>query len=286
MNLQFIKYFVALANTLNFTKASEQVFVVQSTFSAGIKKLEEHFGVKLFERDKRNVKLTQEGETFLPKAMELLKLWNDIEIGFQVKENEPILISFVQNILLDAILESINQYKVAYPFSEVNIVEKKDAELLHLLLNEQLDVLFVDYEIEHENIDFQFITIEKLVFAMNKKHPLSNKKSIPLSILKEEPFIERSFCAMYDELTEKLKEINIKPQKVFTAPNNGTVSTLVASGMGISLMPMPTFKTENVVYLPIEDAPITRDIYLAWNKDLVKRKHTVKNFIEACVKNL
>ncbi|MBD0405110.1 LysR family transcriptional regulator [Flammeovirga sp. EKP202] len=286
MNLQFVKYFVALANTLNFTKASEQVFVVQSTFSSGIKKLEEHFGVKLFERDKRNVKLTQEGEAFLPKAMELLKLWNDIEIGFQVKENEPILISFVQNILLDAILESINQYKVAYPFSEVNIVEKKDAELLHLLLNEQLDVLFVDYEIEHENIDFQFITIEKLVFAINEKHPLSNKKSIPLSILKEEPFIERSFCAMYDELTEKLKEINIKPQKVFTAPNNGTVSTLVASGMGISLMPMPTFKTENVVYLPIEDAPITRDIYLAWNKDLVKRKHTVKNFIDACVKNL
>jgi len=267
MNLQFIKYFIALAECENFTRASERVHVVQSTFSSGIKKLEESLDTKLFDRDKRNVNLTKSGEALLPKAKKLLSLWHDIEHDFKGKESKILQLGFVQNVSLEAVIPYANGFKALNPLSEVFITEDKHSVLLKMLENEKLDVFFTeDQKIDASKFDSVVVASEKLYLAVNHKHSLAKKESIPLSALHEEHFIERSHCALYNEVYEELNKAQIKPKKVFSALNNETVAALVSSGIGITLMPKPIFLLPEVKFLKISDFDFIRKIILVHKK--------------------
>jgi len=267
MNLQFIKYFIALAECENFTRASERVHVVQSTFSSGIKKLEESLGTKLFDRDKRNVSLTKSGETLLPRAKQLLSLWYGIEQDFKGKESQVLQLGFVQNVSLEAIISYTNDFKSLNPLSEVYITEDKHSVLLNMLQNEKLDLFFTeDQELDTTIYESMVVASEKLYLAVNNKHPLAKKGTTTLSSLHEEPFIERSHCALYDKVYEELNQAAIKPQKVFSAQNNETVAALVSSGIGITLMPKPIFLLPEVKFIKLSDVEFIRKIILVYKK--------------------
>lgn len=267
MNLQFIKYFVALAESENFTRAAERVHVVQSTFSSGIKKLEENLGTKLFDRDKRNVNLTKSGEALFPRAKQLLSLWYGIEQDFKGKESQILQLGFIQNISLETIMPYTNNFKQLNPLTEVYITEDKHFVLLKMLDDEKLDFFFTE-EQQLDTDKFKCITIasEKLYLAVNHKHSLAKKEVINLSALHEEHFIERSHCALYDEVYEKLNKGAIKPKKVFSAHNNETVAALVSSGIGITLMPKPIFLLPEVKFLNLSDVEFIRKIVLVYKK--------------------
>ncbi|WP_196885433.1 LysR family transcriptional regulator [Aureivirga sp. CE67] len=284
MNLQHIKYFIALANTKNFTKAAEQVFVVQSTFSAGIKKLESHLGVKLFERDKRNVSLTSAGEILLPKAMEIMNNWYSIEKTFEIQSSLELRIGFVQNIDVNVVLPFINEFKKQYINSEVQIFEEKHDVLLNKLDTNEIHAFFTEErKIDLEKYHIYDIADEELFFAVNYKHPFAKKKSIKLSALENQPFIERSHCMLYNDVFSVLKERNIQPKKVFTAHNNETVGALITSDMGVTLMPKPFFEMPEVKFLKIEDAVLARKIILVTKSSGILKE--VKDFLRVINSN-
>lgn len=267
MNLQLIKYFIALANTKNFTRASEQVYVVQSTFSAGIKKLENHLGVKLFERDKRNVSLTKAGEALLPQATELMNQWYTIEESFKIRSHVEVKLGFVQNIDINIVLPIVNQFKQEHPLSELEIFEDKNEVLLKMLDSNSIHAFFTERQ-DFKNSDYQTLEVsnEILFFAVHQNHPLANKDSIQLSALHQEPFIERSHCLLYDDAFVEMKKQNIEPKRVFTAHNNETVGALITSGMGITLMPKPFFEMPKVKFIPIKDVKLSRKIILVFKR--------------------
>ena len=267
MNLQFIKYFVALAESENFTRASERVHVVQSTFSAGIKKLEESLNTKLFDRDKRNVSLTKAGETLLPRAKQLLSLWYGIEQDFKDEEPQVLQLGFVQNISLEAVIPYANDFKSLNPLSEVYITEEKHSLLLSMLQSEKIDLFFTEQqELDVSKFSSIDVSSEKLYLAVNHKHPFAKKDSVPLSSLHKEHFIERSHCALYNEVYEELNKEQIQPKKVFSAHNNETVAALVPSVIGITLMPKPTFLLPEVKFVKISDNEFIRKIILVYKK--------------------
>lgn len=267
MNLQQVKYFIALANTKNFTRASEQTYVVQSTFSAGIKKLEDHLEVKLFERDKRNVSLTSAGEMLLPKAQELMNQWYDIEESFKVRSSLEIKLGFVQNIDISVVLPLVNEFKKQHALSEVRIVEDKHDVLLKKLDTNSIHAFFTEYrDIDTSEYQMCDIASEELFFAVNQNHPLAKKDSLELAALHNEPFIERSHCLLYDDVFDELDKQEIAPNKVFTAHNNETVGALITSGMGITLMPKPFFEMPQVKFIPIKDAKLSRKIVLIFKR--------------------
>ena len=267
MNLQFIKYFVALAENENFTRASERVHVVQSTFSAGIKKLEESLDTKLFDRDKRNVSLTKSGEILLPKAKQLLSLWYTIEQDFKGEEPQVLQLGFVQNISLEAVIPYANDFKLLNPLSEVYITEEKHTLLLEMLQSEKIDLFFTEQQkLDTNKFNSIQVSSEKLYLAVNHKHVLAKRDSVPLRALHEEHFIERSHCALYNEVYEEFNKEQIQPKKVFSAHNNETVAALVSSGIGITLMPKPTFLLPEVKFVKISDTEFIRKIILVYKK--------------------
>ncbi|MEO1655691.1 MAG: LysR family transcriptional regulator, partial [Bacteroidota bacterium] len=139
MNLQFIKYFLTLADTHNFSQAADKMNVVQSTFSAGIKKLEEQLDSKLFHRDNRNVRLTPEGEQLLGLAQDLMSSWNKIELTFNHSESKVLVVGLLKNVLIDAVLPHFNKFKVKYPGFNLQIVDGSVEELKKSLQNRELD---------------------------------------------------------------------------------------------------------------------------------------------------
>ena len=278
MNLQFIKYFIVLAETKNFTKAAEKMYVVQSTFSSGIKKLEEHLDCQLFYRDKRNVNLTPEGSALLPKAKKLLSQWNVIESEFTNTDQKILHVGILNNIFFDAIIPNFKSFQELYSQYQVQITEENKDSLLEMLQKEKLDGVYIENEPIDENIfENKMVYEEKLDVALPLNHPLALKNQLNLKALNGLPFIERCNCSLFNEVEEAFTENDIKTIPVFKANNDDTVTSLISSGIGISLLAKPSKPVEGIKFIPLNDADFKRQIIFVWKKDRISK--ALQNFL-------
>ncbi len=278
MNLQFIKYFIVLAETKNFTKAAEKMYVVQSTFSSGIKKLEEYLGCQLFYRDKRNVNLTPEGFALLPKAKKLLSQWNVIESEFTITDQKILHVGILNNIFFDAIIPNFKSFQELYSQYQVQITEENKDSLLAMLQKEKLDGIYIENEPIDENIfENKMVYEEKLDVALPLNHPLALKNQLNLKSLNGLPFIERCNCPLFNEVEEAFTENDIKTIPVFKANNDDTVTSLISSGIGISLLAKPSKPVEGIKFIPLNDADFKRQIIFVWKKDRISK--ALQNFL-------
>ncbi|MGB0523899.1 MAG: LysR family transcriptional regulator [Flammeovirgaceae bacterium] len=268
MNLQFIKYFVVLSETGNFTQAAQKVHVVQSSFSTGIKKLEQQLNCKLFYRDNRQVILTDEGQQLLPKAKQLLAIWNDMEGTFSAERNVPLKLGIVSEIDFNAIAPLMKTYHELYPKCQIQIIEKEEAELHQLLKNKSIDGFFLKYiPFDHTLFNHRLVRKDKLVFAVPPNHPFALKDKVTLQEVDGEDFIERTNCSLYKEVEASFHQGKIAPHVVFQAKGDDMAKALVASGIAISLVPHIEKVYQNIKFVPIADQHFYRKIFLIWNKE-------------------
>jgi len=187
MELRQLKYFVKTAQTLNFSEASRQLFITQSTLSQQIRQLEDELGVELFQRDSHSVSLTESGEHLLPNAIATLQdaescvsKINDLRKVISGELNIGITYSFAP-VLSDTVKEFMKQY----PGVKLNITCRNMEILLEKLRRRELDFVLcfkpttVDPEIEsHRLFDDQLCAI------MKKDHPLAGYKTIKIEDLR------------------------------------------------------------------------------------------------------
>lgn len=272
MNLQFIKYFVVLSEVGNFTQAAEKAHVVQSTFSTGIKKLEQQLNCKLFYRDNRQVLLTDEGKQLLPKAKQMLGIWNDMESVFSAEYCMPLKLGVVSEIDFNAVVPMMKSYHELHPKVETQIIENSEATLHQMLKNESIDGYFVKYiPFDHQDFDYRLIRKDQLVLAVPQSHPFANKNKLSLQAIDGQDLVERTNCSLYGQVEQKLQERNIRPNVVFRAKGDDMAKALVASGIGISLVPHIEMQYPNIHYIPIADEQFTRKIFLVWKKGRVSK---------------
>ena len=272
MNLQFVKYFAALAEVGNFTQAAEKVHVVQSTFSTGIKKLEQQLNCKLFYRDNRQVLLTDEGKQLLPKAKQLLKTWYEMESIFSEEYCKPLKLGVVSEIDFNAIVPMMKSFHELYPYIETQIIENSEVELHQMLKSETIDGYFQKYiPFDHNDFKYRLVRQDKLVLAVPNNHPFATKNKLPLQAIDQQNLIERTNCSLYNEVESCLKTKNIHPNIVFRAKGDDMAKALVASGIGISLVPNIEMAYPNIQYVPIADEQFDRKIFLIWKKGSVSK---------------
>lgn len=278
MNLQFIKYFVMLSETNNFTQAAEKAHVVQSSFSTGIKKLEQQLNCKLFYRDNRQVMLTDEGRQLLPKAKQLLAVWHEMEGTFSAERKTPLKLGIVSEIDFNAIVPLMKSYHELYPSNQIQVIEKEEAVLHQLLKNKSIDGFFLKYiPSQFTTVEHRLIRKDKLVFAVPTQHPFAQKDKINMQELDGQDFIERTNCSLYKEVEGCLEAGNISPHVVFQAKGDDMAKALVASGIGISLVPQIEKGYQNIKFVPIADQQFNREIFLIWNKGASPK--SLQNFL-------
>lgn len=261
-----LRYFVAVAEELSFTRAAQRLHLSQPPLSQQIQALEQELGVKLLDRDKRNVALTAPGRLFLERARQILAMADDARAqvaeaaaGFsgQLKLAYTVSVSFHP-----ALPQTLLRLGQNAPNVRVWLSEMYTEQQFAALRAGQIDVGFVRDVPTHEDdahaINLNVIDREPLLLAMPENHRLAGRQSVELGEVAGEPFViqPRELAAtLYDRLVRLASKAGFHPViRQHAQQINGLVA-LVSAGIGLSLVPasMQAVKLPGVSYVPLAD---------------------------------
>lgn len=271
MELRHIRYFLALAEELNFSRAAERLHITQPPLSRQIQELEEEIGAKLFYRTKRNVELTNAGKVFLNKAYQILDQVEQACVSTRLsstgKEGE-FRIGFTGAV--QDLIPTIQEYRKRYPLVGIILEHMSTFKQIEALNENRIDIGLISSPVNNSKI--QVIPIKKMnfVLALPEQHPLNSKKSIYLSDMANETFImtPKSVGALYYEtFMSVFQKAGFTPNITIQAHDLQTVLALVAAGMGVTLTPSPFNSINGIIKRKVEDVNLTVNGLLAWRID-------------------
>ena len=241
MNLKDLKYLVALADTGHFGKAAERTFVSQPTLSAQLKKLEDYLGVKLVERQPKNVQLTEVGKQVVVRARRMLDEGDEI-IALARNNTDPFagklkvgLIPTIGPYLLPRVMQKLRK---ALPHLGLMLYEHQTEPLLKRLRDGEIDVGILALPIAQEGLESRTLYEEAFTLAVPNQHPLSAKTQVKLQDLKGQTLLllEDGHC-LRDQALEVCSRIDVKEAEDFRATSLETLRQMVVAGLGVTLLP-------------------------------------------------
>ena len=190
----WLQFFLAVQNTLSFSKASEELYVSQSTLSKSIRALEDELNVSLFERTTRTVRLTKAGSELVPYAKQMIetnKNMNSVLQQYRKTEKNVIRLVTFPVMHLYGLSGLLAEYKKQHPSVKLQISEADmNLTMKKLILNDVDIALIRDVCLQDvSNYQIHHIFDDEIVLICDDKHPFSGKKSISLSDLTKEPIV-------------------------------------------------------------------------------------------------
>ena len=288
MTTQQIKYFLVLAEELHFWNTAEKVYISQSSLTRQIQALEEELGFLLFDRNKRNVKLTDAGQFLkenwsnalseLDQFYQQAKKINDGDLGV-------VSISYPGSITFSLLPNFLEIIKRDLPDLKLELTELTDGNHEKLLLNYQTDIAFSRDLIEHHNINSIKLFTEPICIAVPENHWLDSSTLHDIQRLQEEHFIisglhQTTFFSSV--LRNVFKKYGFAPKISIESDFGGMILKLVSKGLGISILPHSFKYSEfkNVRFIELEQRI---DLYIHWRKNDTNK--TIMKVI-ACTKEL
>ncbi|SDM76721.1 LysR family transcriptional regulator [Nonomuraea jiangxiensis] len=271
MNLQQLRYAVALAEELNFGRAALREGVRQPPFSQQIGKLEEELGVRLFERTTRHVRLTPAGQAFVAEARtSLAHAERAAEAARRAGRGEAgrLVIGFVGSATNVTLPRVLRRFRARYPGVQVELRESPTAQQAEDLRQGLLDVGLLHAPLAGlaaEVLSTQTVARELLLAALPADHPLAARTSLPPAALAGEPFVmfpRRYGPALHDQITAVARAAGYEPRVVQEAVQMQTIVGLVAAGIGVSIVPesVARLRRGDVAFRPL--SPPTRIVTL------------------------
>lgn len=265
MELRHLRYFIAVAEELNFTRAASRLHIGQPPLSQQIQGLEEELGVRLFERSKRRVELTEAGRRFLAKAYGILDETDQaIDCARRAARGEigELRIGFTSSVPFTSLLpDLIRQYRQQRPEVTLTLREMFTSDQYAALEDKRIDLGFVRYTgiAIPPGIDVREVRHDPLRLVINAGHPLADRPAVSLAEVRDEGFITYP-RGVGTGLTTLLRQLcqaaGFEPRIVQEAVEATTQIGLVAAGLGVALLPSPLecVRIEGVRYLALQDA--------------------------------
>jgi LysR family transcriptional regulator, hydrogen peroxide-inducible genes activator len=275
MNLKDLKYLVALADTGHFGRAAARTFVSQPTLSAQLKKLEEFLGVKLIERQPKNVQLTEVGKQVVARARRMVTEGEEI-IALARNNTDPLagklkiaLIPTIGPYLLPRVMQKIRK---ALPKLGLMLYEHQTEALLNRLRDGEIDMGIIALPAPQDGLESRELYREAFTVALPQSHPLSMKETIKIQDLKGQTLLllEDGHC-LRDQALEVCSRVDVREAEDFRATSLETLRQMVVAGLGITLLPElavePPFGSQRglTVRQFAKPAP-TRTVGAVWRK--------------------
>jgi len=273
MELRHLRYFVAVAEELNFTRAAARLHTSQPSLSQQIRQLEAAVGVPLLERSRQHVALTSAGRIFLREAKEILgRVEHASRLAKQAADGRAGDLSVGTFPAADVRILPALRPVLAARFPDLRLIlhSKYAIEPVAGLLGGTLDVAFVRGPIESDELQSRELLREQIVMMLPAHHPLARRKRCPVELLHDLPCItmERSLApGLYDAIASLYRQAHIRMHAVSTADNVLGHLRLVQEGLGFALLPdsMGALLPPGVVLKPLEYNPVpTVSIVVAW----------------------
>jgi DNA-binding transcriptional LysR family regulator len=285
MELRQIRSFLSIAETLHFGRTAELIHLSQPALSLQIRALEEEVGVRLFERNRRKTTLTTAGSAFRDDAAAALS-----QLGQAIRRARLaasgklglLRIGFVSTAGSEIVPNIVRQFRQLNPEVEFSLRNILTAEQVQMLETGSLDIGFLRVPIgEHSTLDVVTVHREPFVLVVPSSHKLAKRKRVRLREVAGQDFVmyERTYApGFHDLMFGILRDAGIVPNVTQTAVEIPTLISLVASGMGITIMPASVVKhyVASVVACGILDRIPTTEIALAVSKQF--RTEVVDNF--------
>lgn len=275
MELRHLRYFVAVAEELNFTRAAARLRTAQPSLSQQIRQLERAVGVPLLERSRHHVALTNAGRVFLQQSKDILaRLEHATRLARQTAEGRAGELSVGTFFSADVRIVPLLRPLVAARFPDLRLLlhSKYAIDPVAGLLSGEIDVAFLRGPIEHDGIDSILLLHEPLVIVLPAHHPLARRKRIPIRDLDDLPCItlQRSLApALHDAAADLYRAAKIRMHAVSSADNVLGHLQLVREGLGFALLPdsVSALLPPGVTSRPLACDPVpTVPLHVAWKR--------------------
>ena len=274
MELRHLRYFAAVGDALSFTKAAEALHLAQPSLTRQIQDLEAEIGVRLLNRSKRHVSLTEEGQSFLADAKRVLAHSADIVESvqrFNRRETAALNIGYVANLFPAPLPAALSAFQRKFPTVSINLFDMTYGDQFRALEDGKIDLGFVGSQktIEARGLQFRSIGMDKIVVALRKGDRLAKKAVVKLKDLKSMFFVgmsEESYPGYRDWLTATCRTAGFAPKVLQDVNIERMVIQAVGAGLGVALLPKQVEKLphENVVFRPLVPAVLTQSC-IVWN---------------------
>jgi len=276
MDIRQLKYFIAVAEHLNFTEAAKHLFVAQSAVSQQIADLEKKIGVQLFNRNKRSVKLTNAGTVLLEEAINLVN--KSEEIVEKTRQAElgiigSLKIGFLGYTERNFLPFLIRQFKRNYPKIDLHLNQYNHGLLIDNLSHGELDIGFtLSFGLNNiVGLAKKQVLMETISVVVHSEHPLADKESINIADLSQERFIALSRHESPQGFNKTLlmcANNGFTPSIVSEPRLIQTVLLLVDAGMGIAILPksLKHQSSPSLRFIDIEGEQSKDEMVVAWKK--------------------
>ena len=294
MQMNRLKYFVAVAEQGNFSAAAEKLYTTQSAVSKQIMALERELGVTLFERAHRRVVLTKQGEVVLRHAERILDGCGEMLAELrevQVREGGKLSIASIPVMRQYGITDLVGRFRRENTDIVMSVGEMEGNEILPAMKNGGYDMAFLRLE-QMDDFSYESIPLEEdvLTALLPENHKLAGETEISLAQLKEEPFLLLNEGTLLRGMcVDACQRSGFVPVVAYSGTRNENIAELVAMGMGVSLV-MEKFyrhlKPEGVCCIPLKERFVST-IGLVRTKKKVHSEADERfwNYVQAVSKN-
>ncbi len=288
MQLHQLRYFIAICEEGNMSRAAIRLFVAQPSLSEQVRKLEQELGTPLFVRLPRRLVLTPAGETFRVHATRILEEVDLVQSHIDevsAQSGQEIRVGVLPTLGSRLFPTVIAEFRRTNPGVRIELREENSSlSVKHLLSERELDVgvLRLDGKLP-SHLEASFFLREPLVALVGPGHLLARGGEVSLEEIAEEPFITlKAGYGLRELVMNVLKEAGVTPNITVEVSQLDFLIGLVEAGMGITMLPqLAVARERRVTQLQISDRHAFRELYLVWRKDIPRESRTpLRTFIE------
>ena len=263
ISLDYLRYFLAVAEELHFGRAAERVGITQPALSQQIQRLEAEVGVELFHRTKRRVELSAGGEAMLEHARRAL---GDVDAGIDAArrgargESGHLTVGFLESAASTIVPAAVRRFNAEHPAVGLTLRELSVGAQLHGLRAGSLDLGIVRPPIDDDELVLEPILEEALVVAAPEGHPFAGRRRVTPGSLAGEPLVMLSrevVPGLYDQITALQRRHGEGAIIAQEATSIVAVLGLVAAGLGVSLLPasVRSLDRSGVAFTTLSNSP-------------------------------
>jgi len=278
MQLHQTRYFVAVCNGLNFTRAAKRCNVSQPSLTRAIQMLEKEFGGHLFDRKRSSIELTDLGKLVRPYLEEVWRTAfaaKRIAREYSAKIPKELNLAIMCTIAPMPLLQMLGRFRTNHPEVRVQLTDGQARLLEEKLLNFETDAAIYCRPGRAPDPRLNYLTLfkEQMMIVLPKGHRLSKQRSITIRDLAGEQYVQRAFCEFEDmvnfrDMVDKGSDADPgRCEVVYKSDRDDWVLAMVASGFGFGFLPKHSIIHDGIVARPLVDPEYWRNIHLVTVRD-------------------
>jgi len=266
MEMHQVRYFLAVAKNLNFTRGAEECNVSQPSLTRAIKQLEGEFGGDLFRRERPQAQLTELGERMLPLLRQCYEsALSARELALSIKKGEvaSLRLALSHTFDINLLVPHLNEVRRRFERLDCRLLRGTAAEVLENLKSGEAELGIASTLGEGwDRLDTWPLFTEDFVLLVNARHRLSRSPAVELSELREERLLLRTYCELAGAMAGLLRSHGLDVDHCYQITSESDLMSMLASDLGVAIVPRSTSSPDTLARIAIKGLELNRPVQL------------------------